>query len=100
MTNVPAIATSANTTRLNRERIIAAFLILRRLYSPPMADKFLSLQSRKQRVFALEVERFRTTLGERPVAVTAERGQLTVFCGKGDGTWSVFERPHVELDRT
>src|SRR5262245_27697000 len=65
-----------------------------------MADKFLSLPSQKQRVFTLEVERFRTKLGERPVTVTAERGRLAVFCGKADGTWSVFERRHDQLNST
>jgi hypothetical protein len=65
-----------------------------------MADKFLSLRSGKQRVFALEVERFRTKLGERPVAVTAERDRLAVFCGKADGTWATFVRRHLELNRT
>jgi hypothetical protein len=65
-----------------------------------MADKFLSLRSEKQRVFALEVERFGDKVGERPVVVSAERQRLAVFCGKADGSWATFERRHDELNTT
>ncbi len=65
-----------------------------------MVDKFLSLPSEKQRVFGLDVERFRTALGERPVVVTAERDRLTVFCGAADGSWRTLQREHDALDRT
>lgn len=59
-------------------------------------EKFLSLDSDKQNIFALEVER----LGERPVVVTAERARIAVFCGRRDGSWVSFVRAHAPLSRT
>jgi hypothetical protein len=64
-----------------------------------MTDKFLSLEADKQRVFSMRVERFETGSGERPVVVTAERGRIAVFCGRADGSWINFIRPHDLLNR-
>ena len=66
-----------------------------------MVDKFLSLETEKQRILALEVKRLTTVnKDERPVAVTAEIDRIAVFCGAADGTWRNFVRAHDELDLT
>ena len=64
-----------------------------------MAEKFPSLPNVKQRVFSIDLARFPGALEERAVAVTAERGRITLFWSRVDGSWGSIVRAHDNLSQ-
>ena len=64
-----------------------------------MAEKFPSLPDVKQRVFSIDLARFPGAREERAVAVTAERGRITLFWSRVDGSWGSVVRAHDNLNQ-